>query len=463
MHNFSPSDLVANALANVVRTEIRLGSGSKTLRRRTFRDTQFPCFWSKVLGTARSKRRFVVFGLYGRTCLETEMSKSPCKMMLSPVREHGAARDGGVALVLVWCGLVAIGLIPTGSSAQEATNEWVLMVNSPSDSSPAIGSDGTIYFGTFNGRLWAVNPNGTRKWVFRAGREIKSSPAVGADGTIYFGSRDRKFYAVDANGREKWTFKTGAWVDSSPALAQNGTVYFGSWDGSFYALEANGSKLWEFKTGKPVVSSPAIGQSGNVYFGSHDTRLYALSPEAGKLWEFKTGGPIVSSPALDWDGKIYVSSVDGFLYALNQDGTLHWKLNTLAVREGSPVIGLNSLVFLSSSDGLWAVTPDGKQKWFRGPEDMDGAALITADGSVIFPYRGGQVVNYDHERNHRWIHYLFPLGSGSPAVGESGTIYLPGMWLGLVAIRAHSPLAKTPWPKFRGNPRNTGNLNDSPR
>jgi hypothetical protein len=94
---------------------------------------------------------------------------------------------------------------------------------------------------------------------------------------------------------------------------------------------------------------------------------------------------------------------------------------------------------------------------------MDSTAAVTADGSVIFVYRGGQVANYDHDCNFRWTHYVYPVGGCSPAIGADGTIYLPGMWFDLVAIRATSPLATAPWPKFRGNPRNTGNLGDSPR
>ena len=82
------------------------------------------------------------------------------------------------------------------AAAPEVTNDWALDVDRPSDSSPAIAPDGTIYFGTFAGTLWAVNPDGSRNWTFKTGTEIKSSPAVGTDGTIYFGGRDRKFYAV---------------------------------------------------------------------------------------------------------------------------------------------------------------------------------------------------------------------------------------------------------------------------
>src|SRR5438477_567596 len=94
------------------------------------------------------------------------------------------------ALVVVSC---ATGRCP---AREYLTNAWSLHITTSSQTCPAIDSDGTIYFGTFTGRLWAVRPDGSRKWVFRAGLEIQSSPAIGADGTIYFGSRDRKLYAL---------------------------------------------------------------------------------------------------------------------------------------------------------------------------------------------------------------------------------------------------------------------------
>src|SRR5467141_3559709 len=67
------------------------------------------------------------------------------------------------------------------AAVEYLTNEWSLSTGSSSETCPAIAPDGTIYFGTFTGRLWAVRQNGSRKWIFRAGLEIKSSPAVGGD------------------------------------------------------------------------------------------------------------------------------------------------------------------------------------------------------------------------------------------------------------------------------------------
>jgi hypothetical protein len=61
--------------------------------------------------------------------------------------------------------------------------------------SPAIDKYGVIYFGTWDGYLLAMNPDGTLRWSYKALDEIVSSPAIGEDGTIYFGSETVDFTA----------------------------------------------------------------------------------------------------------------------------------------------------------------------------------------------------------------------------------------------------------------------------
>ena len=59
------------------------------------------------------------------------------------------------------------------------------------ESSPAIGSDWTIYVGGEWGRLslglLAINPDGTEKWLYSTDFDV-TSPAIGSDGTICVGS-----------------------------------------------------------------------------------------------------------------------------------------------------------------------------------------------------------------------------------------------------------------------------------
>ena len=73
---------------------------------------------------------------------------------------------------------------------------------------------------------------------------MKSSPAIGSDGTVYVGSSDKKLYAINGkNGVKRWEFKTGSYVSSSPAIGSDGMVYVGSEDKKLYAIKTNSKGL----------------------------------------------------------------------------------------------------------------------------------------------------------------------------------------------------------------------------
>lgn len=67
------------------------------------------------------------------------------------------------------------------------------------ESSPAIDGDGTVYIGSSDGKLYAINADGALKWSFQTKDAIESSPAIGPDGTVYIGSNDNHLYAIGAS------------------------------------------------------------------------------------------------------------------------------------------------------------------------------------------------------------------------------------------------------------------------
>jgi outer membrane protein assembly factor BamB len=87
------------------------------------------------------------------------------------------------------------------------------------NSSPAVGSDGTVYVGAREG-VAAIGPVGdvalfsprTSSEDLLQLRSFRSSPAIGADGTVYIGCDNGRVYAIQpagfatANGYLKWTF-----------------------------------------------------------------------------------------------------------------------------------------------------------------------------------------------------------------------------------------------------------------
>jgi len=75
-------------------------------------------------------------------------------------------------------------------------------------------------------------------WEFETGSFVFSSPAIGSDGTVYVGAYDNKLYAINGkSGVKLWEFETGGWVTSSPAIGSDGTVYVGSNDNKIYAIK----------------------------------------------------------------------------------------------------------------------------------------------------------------------------------------------------------------------------------
>lgn len=57
--------------------------------------------------------------------------------------------------------------------------------------------DGTVYFGALDHKFYALDKDGKVKWNYETGGKItEASPAIGTDGTIYFTSEDGYIYAV---------------------------------------------------------------------------------------------------------------------------------------------------------------------------------------------------------------------------------------------------------------------------
>lgn len=108
-------------------------------------------------------------------------------------------------------------------------------------SSPVI-ANGNVYFGTKDtNSLYALNTStGVAAWAapYKAGDIILSSPVVGDDGKIYFGSFDDKLYCLNSDGTLNFDLElsTGNNVWSSPVITTDGNLIIGSYDGKLYKV-----------------------------------------------------------------------------------------------------------------------------------------------------------------------------------------------------------------------------------
>jgi predicted outer membrane repeat protein len=308
------------------------------------------------------------------------------------------------------------------------SRKWMIATEGPVISSPVVSAEGTVYVGSGDGRLWAVNSDGSLRWSYMTGSSIRSSPSISVyGGTIYIGSDDDSLYAINPDGSLKWVFATEGDVVSSPTVATDGTIYVGSDDGKLYALYPDGSLKWSYPTGGQIwYSSPALGNEGTIYVGSHDHQLYAFNPDGSLKWSYATNGPVASSPTIGGDETVYVGSEDCKLYTLKPDGSLKWSFRTGNTIRSSPALDFDGTVYVGSYDGkLYAFNPDGSLRWsYRTDQVMFSSPAIGKDGTIYVGTTGRKLYAINPDGSLRWYYATDDQILSSPAIGSDGTIYI---------------------------------------
>ena len=83
---------------------------------------------------------------------------------------------------------------------------------------------------------YAFDAAGLQKWSLHTKGVIEAQPLVDGDGTIYFGTKKGLVYAVNPNGTVLWTSIAGSPISQSGVLTSNGTFYVGTDEGFVFAF-----------------------------------------------------------------------------------------------------------------------------------------------------------------------------------------------------------------------------------
>ncbi|HPP12572.1 MAG TPA: PQQ-binding-like beta-propeller repeat protein, partial [bacterium] len=312
---------------------------------------------------------------------------------------------------------------------EQASLKWKFKADAAIVSSPAIGSDGSVYFTSEKGTLYALAPDGTLRWSFRPGGTIRSSPALGSDGTVYLStyvsSGEGALCAVSATGSLKWKLTTTGGNFSSPVIDSEGTIYVGSGDRCLYALKSDGTVRWKFQTEGPVFSSPVIGFSGEIYVGSSDGSLYGFNPEGKLLFRVVTGSAITHAPSVGPDGTIYLGNQAGYFYGVSGGGTERWKYSFGAALVSSPAIDFNGRIYVGAGNFLAALDGFGKLKWlYRTENTVESSPAVDSQNNFYFGCNDGHLYCIDRNGRLKWKFALgSPAGAASPAIGADGTVF----------------------------------------
>lgn len=174
-----------------------------------------------------------------------------------------------------------------GVQADTGDLAWSFDVNDAVSASPVVGSDGTGYFASDAGWVFAIDPSGAQRWVASVSggsgkiARIDAPLTIADDDTVLVAPRHGKIGAIAPTGDVRWEAALGGQGtgDRPVAAAPDGRVYAATTGRELVGLSADGQEFMRMSS-DGWVSAPGIGPDNVLYVGM-GTRLYALEVSLG--------------------------------------------------------------------------------------------------------------------------------------------------------------------------------------
>ncbi len=335
-----------------------------------------------------------------------------------PGAQGPALSQDGNALYFGWTvngaspgeGMGFISAVNTADGVELLGGTWTFETNGNSDNDgqvhfgPTVGPDGTIYQGSWDHFLYAIDPaTKTTRWTYETQGAISYPPSIlnCADsdigqlvilggGDAHNNGQDCYVYALRADtGELVWAFNTqtetsttnpgGSPCDQStppfrvgtPAISDDGLIYAPA-SPTLFVLDANGNLQWQLGTateGGFGIISPAIAGDGTIYManspgGGSTPKIYAIDPSTHEVkagWPFTAGAAgvgIPTFPAVDSEGTVYFGTDAGHVFAVDKDGNQIFDYTMGGeASEAAPALA-NGRLYISSDNGnLYVIGP----------------------------------------------------------------------------------------------------------
>lgn len=269
----------------------------------------------------------------------------------------------------------------------------------------AVGPDDVIYQGAYDGKLYAINEDGTQKWAYdtnATNKRLECFPAVNSEGNVvYVIDGDNVLHAINtSNGNNKWSQNLEG-TAGAVAIDKDGKIYAGT-QNYIYAFDNEGTQLW--KVSANVTERGSFAIDGTTLYAAQKggAGLVAINAGDGSVkWTVPANGDSYF-PVVDKEGAVYFVDKGGkSLYAVNSQGILEWRIEaTAGLNYCCPVIDENGIIYFGAMDGIiHAVdTSTGEEIWRITTNDSGNNAKIMAgmtvgpDKNLYVGYIGGNVV-----------------------------------------------------------------------
>ncbi|MGD9494981.1 MAG: PQQ-binding-like beta-propeller repeat protein [Armatimonadota bacterium] len=234
---------------------------------------------------------------------------------------------------------------------------------------------GRVIVGANDGTISAFDAaSGEPLWQVQTGGEVRSQAVVARDGgSVYVGSADGHLYALDLDGTERWRCEAGSAIYGSP-LVVGDLVVVGTAAGDVVAVEGgSGGVVWRSEAPEYAIEAAPCAGADGIYVGCWDRYAYALELQTGALrWRRPSAGSDREAAAR------YYSPADcapAFAAPNVFFADRAYRLTVFEAASGERVLDEEACVAVAGS-------PDGRSVYVRHTDGR--VSKRSADGAVVW-------------------------------------------------------------------------------
>lgn len=330
---------------------------------------------------------------------------------------------------------------------------------------PLIGYDDNLYMGSRSvtsqigvNYFYSVHKNGDDFWTFTTETYYPNNvgPILCNDSTIFFGSRNSKIYALDFYGNEKWNV-TGLPIgvmNFTISRDRSGNFYFPITD-TIVVISSDGSTVRKISWNGVYLRGIMFSPSGDTMYFKDESRqfgwtgtLQSTDLDGNINWSFSTGIINWGLPAIDNRNNIYILGRDttlaqNFLFAISSNGLLNWKYQIQGFNQvTAPTIDKNGNIIFPAfvekngeqKSAIISLDYYGNENWTTildlGVDIYDNwinhELVCDAEGKVYCGSSNGPYFYcLDSNGTILWTLDMGDLEYDScPAIGSDGTLYI---------------------------------------
>jgi len=247
--------------------------------------------------------------------------------------------------------------------------------------------------GEQQGRVIKINESGKMELIFETNMRLKS-PVIGKEGFIYVTTTDitDKLFCLFSDGKLKWEYEFNRrfpYIHSKPVIDKEGNIYICACNdekGAMYSINKEGILNWQYKCNAVISCEPIIAYTEIIYLVLSMHSLCGIDKRGRRIYSKKLDGGMGMYP-----------------FNIRNDGT----------------------IFICPSNILYALDPNGNEKWSYKPEEGNvlHSPSLDHEGNLYTNLSNFRLVSLSGEGKEQWIAKIKGSAVNPPIMCCNGMLY----------------------------------------